>query len=510
MTDSIPDTLLLQLSECLSAQTGLHFPSARWPDLQRGISSAAREFEFPDAGSCMHWLLSSPLTRPQIEILASHLTVGETYFFRHKQCFDLLRERILPELIRSRRGAGQRLRIWSAGCCTGEEPYSVAVLLHQMLFDWKEWNIAILGTDINPHYLRRATEGVYKEWSFRATDLSIKERYFTRQGNHCFEILSGPKEMVTFSYLNLAQDTYPSLWNGTNAMDVILCRNVLMYFAPGQAKEVVRGLYRCLVDGGWLIVSPSETSHVLFSEFATVNLPGITLYRKESRGTPDAVPSLLASPSFLFPAPEVEFSLDGNGTGAETCPDSPVRAAPSPPLEEMSAPPASQQNPPQEALRFYQQGRYAEAVEVLVVWLSQDPDDTQAMMLLARAYANQGRLVQALEWCNGVITADKLNPGCHYLLATILQEQGRLPEAVASLKRALYLDQDFTLAHFALGNLRQRQGRSRESRRHFENALRALSRCSQEETVPESEGITAGRLTEIIQSASCLGTRLGG
>lgn len=508
MTGSVPHALLLRFSQCVAAQTGLYFPKERWRDLQHGMASAARQLGFPDADSCMHGLLSSPLTQRQLDVLASHLTVGETYFFRHQECFEFLEKLILPELIHSRRGAGRRLRIWSAGCCTGEEPYSVAILLRQMLPDWKEWNLTILGTDINRECLQKAAQGIYYEWSFRATEPSIQEKYFRRREARCLQILPEVQAMVTFSHLNLAQDIYPSLWNGTNAMDVILCRNVLMYFAADRAKEVVRGLYRCLVDGGWLIVSPSETSHVLFSEFTTVNLPGITLYRKENRGTLDFILSPPGVPSLLVPVTKAEFSLDVNGAPDETCPEISVAAAPSQPLQEMAAPAESLDAP--EGLRLYQQGRYAEAVEALAIWLSQNPDDLQSMVLMARAHANQGGLVQALEWCKRLIAADKLNPAFHYLVATILQEQGQLQEAVASMERALYLDQDFTLAHVSLGNLLQRQGKPRESRRHFENALRVLSRRPQEETVPESEGITTGRLTEILQSASRRGTALGG
>jgi len=111
---------------------GLHFPRARWPDLQRGLAGAAREFGFDDVTACTDWLLSAPLTKAQLEVLASHLTIGETYFFRDRQTLAALAEQILPDLIRARRGREQRLRIWSAACCSGEEPYTLAILLHQL------------------------------------------------------------------------------------------------------------------------------------------------------------------------------------------------------------------------------------------------------------------------------------------------------------------------------------------------------------------------------------------
>jgi chemotaxis protein methyltransferase CheR len=122
------------------------------------------------------------------------------------------------------------------------------------------------------------------------------------------------------------------------------------------------------------------------------------------------------------------------------------------------------------------------------------------MTLLARVYANQGELAKSLEWCEKALSADKLDSGLYYLRAMILQEQGAVGGATKSLKQALYLDGDFVLAHFALGNLALRQGKIEESGKHFENALLLLGAYRQEETLPESEGMTAGRLSEVIQS----------
>jgi chemotaxis protein methyltransferase CheR len=124
------------------------------------------------------------------------------------------------------------------------------------------------------------------------------------------------------------------------------------------------------------------------------------------------------------------------------------------------------------------------------------------MALLARAYANQGHLAAALEWCDKAIAADKLNAGLRYLRATIRQEQGANDEAMVSLKQALYLDPNFVLAHFALGNLALRQGKLKESDKHFANALWLLSAYRPEDVLPESEGVTAGRLMQIIRSTS--------
>ena len=159
----LPEALLTQAGEFISGCMGLYFPKARRKDLERGLRSVAPEFGFEDPEACIRWLISSTLSKSQIEVLAGHFTVGETYFFRDKRTFAFLEEKGLPELIELRRTTGKYLRIWSAGCCTGEEPYSLAILLHKILGDAKDWNITILATDINPVFLKKASAGIYGE-----------------------------------------------------------------------------------------------------------------------------------------------------------------------------------------------------------------------------------------------------------------------------------------------------------------------------------------------------------
>ncbi|MBI2224552.1 MAG: molybdopterin-dependent oxidoreductase, partial [Betaproteobacteria bacterium] len=181
-----PELLLSSLSEFLAAQMGLHFPRERWGDLERGIAAAASEFGMADVQSCINWLVSTSLTRNQVEILASHLTVGETYFFREQRSFEMLEEHVLPEILRVRGETGSRVRIWSAGCCTGEEPYSIAMLLDRLIPDAVKRNFTILATDINPRFLRKAAEGVYSDWSFRETPAWIRERIRISRGGGGF------------------------------------------------------------------------------------------------------------------------------------------------------------------------------------------------------------------------------------------------------------------------------------------------------------------------------------
>ncbi len=470
---ALPDSLLSRLSDFLEAQIGLHFPKERWRELERGIAAASRESGYAQADAYIHWLLAAPLTRIQIEGLASHLTVGETYFFREKRSLDILAEQILPELLRARAQSGKHLRIWSAGCCTGEEPYSIAMLLDRLIPDLDKWNLTILATDINAGFLRKAARGVYGAWSFRDAPAWIRERYFARRQDGRFEIQPRLRRMVSFSYLNLAEDAYPSLVNGTNAMDVILCRNVLMYFSQARARTVIDKLQRSLVDGGWLITSPAETSNLQFSAFTAVEFPGAFLYRRIAAGAPRIVAA-------AHPLPWYEREAT-------------VAHAPA-----AAAEPAAF-NAARVAFAPY---AFPEAVVEPVTEDadSREQDERDMPRRNARACADEGRLTEALEWCEKAIAADKLNPAHYYLLAAISQEQGQIERAEHALGRALYLDPDFALAHFALGNVCLAGGRQRQARRHFGNALALLRARPADAPLPEADGLSAGRLVEIIAS----------
>jgi chemotaxis protein methyltransferase CheR len=501
MTRLIDDQLLSPFSEFVTARFGLHFPKKRWRDLAQKIVAVTNDFGFDDPASCIQWLLSAQLTRGQLDTLAGRLTIGETYFFRERNSFDALEADILPELIGSRRGKEQRLRIWSAGCSTGEEPYSIAMLLKRMVADLPRWNTTILATDLNPESLRRAARGEYGDWSFRGLPGGVKERYFRRNGEGRFEIAAEVKKMVNFSQLNLAEDPYPSLANNTNAMDIIFCRNVLMYFTPQLMAEVIERFHHALVDGGWLIVSPCETSHTLFRRFEAVNLRDAICYRKRGSGKPAViVPPVTVTGDTPAPLLLTE-TAPGTPPFSFSAPHFPQPQA-APKVAEKAAEP--QVSPYDEALTLYRQGLYAEAAGKLAGADAErkrefePPLSGKAASLLARIFANLGEFAKALEWSEKAIAVNKLDPELRYLQAIIFQEQGAVEAAVAALKKTLYLDQAFVLAHFALANLFVQQGKGKDATRHLENAAGLLMAYGDDDLLPGSEGLSARRLEEII------------
>jgi chemotaxis protein methyltransferase CheR len=322
--------------------------------------------------------------------------------------------------------------------------------------------------------------------------------------------------MVTFSVLNLVEDGFPSPLNNTHVMDIILCRNVFIYFSPERIRDVLRRFHLSLVEGGWLIVGPSEAPHLLHSRFTAVNFPGTTLYRKTephtslvgsfqqgvSSSLSDYIPHLSSPLLQVSPLPSLSASVT-----AEIPPS--ISPASSPPLSQMGpelrTSHAKAGSLLEEAASLYAQGCYADTIEQLRGLLftpeslnTHSSLDAQSTALLVRAYANQGQLAEAQEWCQKAVANTPLHPLFHYLLATILLEQDRTEDAWLSLKHTLYLDPDFVLAHFLLGNLAHRQQQRKEAQRHFTNARRLLQQYRAEDIVPESDGLTAGRLLELI------------
>lgn len=461
MAHSLPKSVLEAFSRFVELHVGLAFPPEKWPDLVRGIEAVAAELGVAEPETCVHSLMEGPVTDTEIELLARHLTVGETYFGREPLVFEVLRQRVLPELIASRREGERRLRFWSAACSTGEEPYTLATVLPEVLPEPENWAVTILATDINSDALRQAEEGVFTEWSFRAVHDDFKQRYFKPLGDGRYELLPAIRKMVRFAYLNLAQDVYPSLRNETNAMDVVFCRNVLMYFTQAQAKRIIAKLCHSLREGGWLVLSPGDAFSVAMPELVPLAESETALFQKCSKGAGTA----------------------DRGLGTV----GPVVTAGVEALSVESL---------EEARRLYESGRYAEAL----ARLPSDPASPAVCRLLAQSLANQGRLAEALLWCEREVAMNPSNPDCHYLQATVLLEQGDGVRAVRELRHALCLDPDFVPAHLALGNLNRTRGKAEVARRHYRHALRTLSACPRDEAVPGADGMTAGRLSEMIGS----------
>ena len=347
-------------------------------------------------------------------------TIGESCFFRDAGQFRIISDLILPD-IRRRRGPGHSIRVWSAGCAAGEEAYSMAMMLHR---SGALSNAMVLGTDIAKEALTRARRAVYRESSLRGQDAEMAKSYLTeKQGEH--HVNATIKKSVRIEHLNLALDNYPSTASGTRGMDLIMCRNVLIYFDEPTIQSVVARLFRSLADGGWLITAPSDPPIYQYDLFDFVPTDDGLAYRKANLtlGDRPAVEPLSAGAAVVKPSatvPRVERR------------DRSKIATPS--RYKLLA----------EARQALDDGDFQRAAD-----LTSDVRGEGAVIHI-KALANID-VPLAAKACAAAMDRRPLSQELRYLYSILLMDMDRHQEAAESLRRVLYLDGSLAVAHFSLG-----------------------------------------------------------
>ncbi len=371
--------------------------------------------------------------------LINELAVGETFFFRYIEQFDALRAVAIPECIR-RNQTSRLLRIWSAGCSIGPEAYTMEILLKQQFAEQLEgWQVHIVGTDINAAFLDQARRGTYGDWAVRGLSPETLEACFDRQ-DRLWSVKPKYRQWTSFMPFNLVEGAIPSYPHGIGHFDIILCRNVMIYFDEATRHRLLGNLHRALADGGWLVVGHAEAGPQLNELFIPVSVPGATLYRKQvDRPAPPSVPPSAAAP----PASPVK---PRRAPAARPATPAPIPPAPTPPA---ALPPPG----------------------------AADANDRSTV----------------LEGCIARIEANRLDPGAHYQLGLVEEELG-VGDPVAAFKRALYLDPRFVLADYHLALAYWRRGRLVPAQRHFRNAREALENRPDDEAVTEGGGLTVQEL----------------
>ena len=478
---------LNEISIRIAEILGLDFPKNRWNDLERGILSAAKELGLGDSiDNIAIWLSGSNLRAEELDVLANHLTVGETYFFREKHSLDFFQTKIIPEILAERFGKDPHINIWSAGCCSGEEPYTLAMILLETIPDLSKWDISILATDLNPRFLKKAKEGIYSPWSFRETPKEMQSRYFQKAGSG-WQIDETVRKMVDFKQLNLAESDFSSQLNLNWNLDVIFCRNVLMYFSPALIRQVGLNFHDALRPQGWFITSPVELSDELFAEFAKVQFNKSIVYRKTlyKQVVQKQIPR-------LDKAEDKSARTDYLLKKKKTISDKPQKAKQACKIAEV--------DPIEIARRLFRKGQYAECAvmcrsEMLKLGYTHD-----WQQLLTRSYANMGQLGEALRECSEMLNHNRLDADTYYLMATILSEKQELTEAVKVLNQCFYIDPDHLMSHLLMVSILHRLGNVTAATTHQKTIKRILAGLEDHVILDETEGLTVGRIIEMVES----------
>ncbi len=513
----------VRFCQLMEDRFGLAFTEKRRMELEIGVRRAFAASTCTDLNSYFQ-LLNDPVNgQLELERLVNNLTVGETHFFRDAGQIDALVNHVLPEIIERRRSI-RTLRIWSAGCASGEEPYSIAMLLKDLIPDIAAWTITILGTDINTHHLDRARRAVYGEWAFREVrSKQYRPRFFTQRG-HQYELSQDIRRMVTLSQLNLSEDAYPSYDNNTMYMDLILCRNVTIYFPELVTRMVVDRFYNSLVDGGWLVIGHSEHSLSVYQRFTARNFPDAILYQRlgEQPKEESRLPSLSSKPNTLPPPRSILNTLSINATppastagsgaaapgssarsAATPVPSRPIASKPFPPSLTSSQYPGdedveNQGNEFEQAQSLVASGRIDKARDLLLRWLTEHPNHAQACALLGTVYADLGNWAEAERWCQLATGLDRLNLDGYYTLALVYQHQGESGKAIELMKKVVYIERNDILGHFSLANLYYSSGQLPLALKYLENTQHILEARNPTDLVPRSGDLFVGRLAQSV------------
>ncbi len=481
----IEDPAYPDLKQHVVKSTGLEYYSDKDQDLARRLGNRLATTGVEDCASYIN-LLRDPLRGPrELDALIAEITIGETYFFRHREHFDALGDRILPDIIERNR-AKRSLRIWCAGSADGPEAYSIAIALssEQQLAGW---DLTILGTDINRDSLARAREGLFEEWALRSADADLRERCFLQEGKR-WRIAPKFKNLVSFQYHNLVEDPFPSLLNNLCSFDLIFCRNVMIYFGPDLMRQIVDRLYQCLVPGGWLIVGPSEPNMTCFTAFRAVNAPGVTLYQRPhtAASTPD--------PAWNFFLPPLNPQAHAANPQTHACPNLPSQVPTNPPAAD---PPSNLHSNLPSHVSLGAPHVNAGTVETDA---TRAPDTPPTDLLLeARTQADRGAWPEALECCNQLLAQDNLNARAHFYRGLVLEQMRDHAGADLALRRAIYLDRNSVLAHYYSGLLLQSSGDPQQAARCFQNAIDLLDRAPENTTYADADNITARELKKLAQ-----------
>ena len=258
---------------------GLYFDDSSKYLLEKRLSRRIRNHNLNDFRDYYRFIRYDKNYDDELAAIIDLLTVNETYFFREQNQLKAFSEEILKEL-REKNRASRSLRIWSAGCSTGEEPYTLAMLINEH-GDFNGWDIEIYGSDINQRVLQAARKGIYRKNSFRTADPYFVGKYFTDEGGS-LRISDGIKKYVHFSYLNLL-DPFKTRFLGK--MDIVLCRNVLIYFDGPSRKKVIENFYERLVEGGYLLLGHAESLINISTAFTLKHFRNDMVYQKpEGKG----------------------------------------------------------------------------------------------------------------------------------------------------------------------------------------------------------------------------------
>jgi chemotaxis protein methyltransferase CheR len=471
----------------IARSLGLHFDETKLAFLSEHLKGRLKVCAQSSEAYLARLEIAAP--REELRALAQTLTVAETYFFRNSNQFRAFREVALPDRCQAQKDP-KRLRILSAGCASGEEPYSIAIEVQEALGDVAR-DVSIRAVDLNPAVLDRAKRARYSSWALRETPPEVRDKWFRPDGQGLVVLDPTIRGAVNFEEGNLI-DEDAQLWR-SGACDIIFCRNVLMYFAPDVMQTVVARLSRALTPGGYLFLGHAETLRGISQDFHLCHTHDTFYYRlKEATERADTLFHGNAALGMHSARQNGRRNEGARGRetdaafvalvqGTDTWADvihrateriRALRPAPLPPAQATLKPNGNLAL----ALELLQDERYVEALALVQALPTESSRDPDVRLLHALLLTHSLELGEAERLCQQLLADDNLNAGAHYLLALCRERAGDCPGAVDHDQYAVYLDPAFAMPRLHLGLLARRNRDPELARRELSQALVLLQR----------------------------------
>jgi chemotaxis protein methyltransferase CheR len=457
--DAVSDLGFAILKQAIIARTGHHYYADKDNLLRDRLDRRLKATGCGDLRDYLALLGQPAAGAEEWQELEAEVTIGETFFFRHEEQFAALRDVILPAIV-AQNAPSRRLRIWSAGCAIGAEPYSIVILLERLLGKaMDDWTIEILGSDISHRVLAQARDGRFSNWALRGMAEAERARDFEAMPDRRqWRIADRHRLRVRFiqhNLLALLGDSPGGEWQG---FDLILCRNVLIYFSADRISPMLSALTDCLRPTGWLMVGHSDAIAVPPRALGVVQLPGTIAFRP---------PGLMLEPA---------SPGDERAAPPEPAPPEPVPPEPAPLLPERVA--ERRRGPP---------------------LMARQQMAPEASVAAIRVLADAGRLQEATLACLGAIDRHPLDPRLHFYDGVVAQAAGQRTRAEAALRRAIYLSGSMVMAQYQLGLLLLDGATPEAGRRIMAHVVTLCAALPESEALPESDGLTPRDLAQRIE-----------
>ncbi|MHB1326461.1 MAG: CheR family methyltransferase [Thermoleophilia bacterium] len=424
----------------INQTSGIFFDRGKLDLLRLGLTDRAEAVGAETLAEYYEQLTSLPDREMELRRLLDHLSVQETQFFRNLPQFDALRKYVIPEIVQRKSNGYRNLRFWSAGCSTGQEPYSLAMAVLDVLPDADSWNIQILGTDLSENALAIAEKGWYQERKLTGIDRKHRERYF-RESDGGYVVAEPLRRMVHFARQNMVTDSLPISIFGT--CDIVFCRNVIIYFTHETAKYVIEHFFDIINPGGYLFLGHSETLWKMSAKYSLVEMGDAFIYKK---------------------------SLPRSIEGRRFIPDRRLRELPLP-LDVVT------ERRGADGRRNLQQAKdLVESKNPKIDGPTKETKSPQAdpLIMKARASIDLGGYEMAIELLNDAVKQNGDTVEVHFLLGLAHERRNDLELAVEAFRRAICCDNTYSLAYFHVANAMERLGRFKAAVKEYRNAAKAL------------------------------------